>query len=163
MRHGTPLDAIIYQIKYSIKDLPEVDSARSPNLGNRWKKIFYFVPLCLIEISGICFAIHEFDRSGGLGSQWLSWVCSQKYWYLVLPLGLLGFCTSLRAPRKIGHSPLASRVQASRRNASRIMRWTRSEIFRGTLKLLAPHHGPLNRSSFFFTHGFSVAAHARSR
>ncbi len=23
MRHGTPLDAIIYQIKYSIKDLPE--------------------------------------------------------------------------------------------------------------------------------------------
>jgi hypothetical protein len=83
MRHGTPLDAIIYQIKYSIKDLPEVDSSRSPNLGNRWKKIFYFVPLCLIEISGC------------LRSQWLSWICSQKYWYLVLPWGLLGFCTSL--------------------------------------------------------------------
>ena len=30
----TPLDAIVYQIKYSIKYFPGVDSTRSPNLGN---------------------------------------------------------------------------------------------------------------------------------
>jgi len=72
-------------LRTASKDLPEVDSTRSTNLGNRWKKIFYFVPLCLIEISGICFAIYEFDCSGCLGSQWLSWVFSQKYWYLVPP------------------------------------------------------------------------------
>ena len=58
---------------------------RAPNLGNRWKKIFYFIPVCLIEISGICIAIYEFDCSGCPGSQWLSWVFSQKYWYLVPP------------------------------------------------------------------------------
>ena len=46
--------------------LSEVDTTRSPNIGNRGKKILDFDQLCLIEISGICFAIYEFYCSGCL-------------------------------------------------------------------------------------------------